>query len=121
MTELLDAIWHQNALLGELLLYQEQTSLATHLQAEWARPMTNYLGRIARAMEVRNEERGSGSGASGSGSGKKKGKGKEKEQEEKAKNRSGNGDGDGDRNEDGDKDADREQDAEGDEMMGKSL
>jgi hypothetical protein len=32
MAELLDAIQHQNTLLGELLLYQKQTALATCLQ-----------------------------------------------------------------------------------------
>jgi hypothetical protein len=50
--EILDAIWHQNALLGELLLYQEQTALATHLQAKWVQPMMNYLDQISWAMEA---------------------------------------------------------------------
>jgi hypothetical protein len=44
MVELLDAIREQNALLRDLLIYQEQSALATALQAEWAQPMTNYLG-----------------------------------------------------------------------------
>jgi hypothetical protein len=115
--ELLDAIREQNALLRDLLIYQEQSALATALQAEWARPMTNYLGQIAHALEARNEVEGSGgsgSGNSGSGSGNK-GKGKEKEQEENAESGSGNGDED----EDGEGDSDR--DADGDETMGKSM
>jgi hypothetical protein len=119
--EILDVIRQQNALLNELLIFQEQTALATSLQAQWARLMTNYLGRIAHTLEARNEAEGLGSGASGSGSGKKKGQGKEKEQEGNAKNRSGNGDGDRDGNEDEDGDGDSEQDVDWDETMGKSM
>jgi hypothetical protein len=123
--ELLDAIREQNSLLRDLLIFQEQTSLATALQAEWAQPMTNYLGRITHVLEARNKAEGSGSGGSGSGSGSgsggNKGKGKEKEQDENAKNGSGNRDEDWD--EDGDKDGegDSDRDADGDETMGKSL
>jgi hypothetical protein len=84
--ELLNAIREQNALLRDLLIYQEQSALATALQAEWAQPMTNYLGRIAHVLEARNEVEGSGgSGSGGSGLGNK-GKGKEKEQEENSEN-----------------------------------
>jgi hypothetical protein len=42
----------QNSLLGKLLGFQQQMALATRLQAEWAQPMTNYLGRIAWALEA---------------------------------------------------------------------
>jgi hypothetical protein len=55
-----------------LLVFQDQTALATSLLAQWARPMTNYLGRITHALEARNEVECSGSGVSGSGLGKKK-------------------------------------------------
>jgi hypothetical protein len=117
--ELLDTIREQNTLLRDLLIYQEQLALANALQAEWARPMTNYLGRIAHALEARNEAEGSGgSGSGGSGSGNK-GKGKEKEQEENAENGSGNGDEDKDGDKNGGGDSDR--DADGDETMGKSM
>jgi hypothetical protein len=115
--EILDAIRHQNALLSELLVFQEQSAIGTALLSEWARPMVNYLARIAHALEVRNDAEGSGSGDSGSG--EKKGKGKETEREhpKDAENRNGNGDKDGD--EDGEGDSDR--DADRDETMGKSM
>jgi hypothetical protein len=112
--KILNAIRQQNSLLSELLIFQEQSAIATALLSEWARPMASYLGRIAHALEARNEAGGSG----GSGS-RNKGKGKENEQEEIAENRSGNGDEDEDRDEDGDGDLDR--DADGDETMGKLL
>jgi hypothetical protein len=50
--EILNAIQQQNSLLGQLLGFQQQTALATRLQVEWARPMTNYLGQITRALEA---------------------------------------------------------------------
>jgi hypothetical protein len=119
--EILDAIRHQNALLSELLVFQQQSAIGTALLSEWARPMVNYVARIAHALEARNEAGGSGgSGPEGSGSGIRD-KGKEKEQEEIAENRSGNGDEDGDGDEDEDGDGDSERDADGDETMGKSL
>jgi hypothetical protein len=114
--EVLEAIRQQNSLLSDLLVYQEQAAIATALLSEWARPMANYLGWIAHALEARNEARGSGSGGLGSG---KKGKGKEKEREENVKNGSENGDEDEDGDEDGEGDSDK--DADGDETMGKSL
>jgi hypothetical protein len=128
--ELLNAIREQNSLLRDLLIFQEQTSLAMALQAQWARPMTNYLGWIAHGLEARNEAEGSGSGVSGSGgsgsgSGGNKGKGKEKEHDENAENESGNRDGGGDEDgngeegEDGNRDSDG--DAERDETMGLCL
>jgi hypothetical protein len=123
--KILDAIWQQNTLLCELLIFQEQTALATSVLAQSAWPMTNYLGRIAHTLEARNEGEGEGEGALGSGSGKKKGEGKEKGQGENAANRSGNRDGDKDRN--GDKDGDRDEDEDGngeedeDETMGRSM
>jgi hypothetical protein len=118
--EILDAIRQQNSLLNDLLIYQQQAAIATAILAEWARPIASYMGRIAHALEARNEAGGSGSGGSGSGSGKK---GKGKEREESAENGSGNGDedGDGDEDEEEDGDGDSERDADGDEMMGKSL
>jgi hypothetical protein len=117
--EILDAIRHQNALLSELLVFQQQSAIGTALLSEWARPMVNYVAQIAHALEVRNEAGGSGgSGSGGSGAGKKE-KGKEKEQEEIAKNGNGNRDEDEDGDEDGDGDSDR--DADGDETMGKSM
>jgi hypothetical protein len=72
--EILDAIRQQNSLLNDLLIYQQQSAIATAILAEWARPIASYMGRIAHALEARNEAGGSGSGGSGSG---KKGKGKE--------------------------------------------
>jgi hypothetical protein len=48
----------------ELLDYQQWTVIATQLQAEWAWPMTKYLGRILWALESRKEESVSCSGAS---------------------------------------------------------
>jgi hypothetical protein len=116
--EILDAIRQQNSLLNNLLIYQEQSAIATAILSEWAQPMASYLGQIAHALEARNEARGSGLGGSGS---RNRGKGKEKEQEEFAENGSGNGDEDrdGDEEEDGDGDSDR--DADGDETMGKSM
>jgi hypothetical protein len=125
--EILDAIWHQNALLSELLIFQEQSAIATALLSEWARPMVNYLGRITHALEVRNEAGGLGSGNSGLGSGNKKEKGKEKEKEhdEIAENGSGNRDGDGDEDGNGEEDEDGNGDSDGDaggeETMGKSM
>jgi hypothetical protein len=121
---ILDAIWQQNSLLSELLGLQQQTVIAMRLQAEWARPMTRYMGQIAQGLEAQNEEMGSGgSGGSASTLGEKKDKGigRVKEQEEKAKNGSRNGDGDRDGNKEGDKDVDGDADADGDETMGKSL
>jgi hypothetical protein len=119
--EILDAIRQQNSLLNDLLIYQQQAAIATAILAEWAQPIASYMGRIAHALEARNEARGSGgSGSGGSGSGNK-GKGKEKEQEEFAENGSGNGDEDGDGDEEEDGDGDSERDADGDETMGKSL
>jgi hypothetical protein len=115
--EIIDAIQEQDALLNELLIFQEKMALATSLQAQWARPMTNYLGRIAHALEARNEAEGSGFGVLGLGLGNKKGKGKEKGEDENAENGNRNGDGDEDRDGDGDS----EQDVDGDETMGKSL
>jgi hypothetical protein len=85
--EILEAIWQQNSLLGKLLGYQQHTVIATQLHAEWAWPMTKYLGWIARALEVWNEELGLGlgsgvgsglGGGSGLGLGEKKEKGKGK-------------------------------------------
>jgi hypothetical protein len=114
--EILDEIRKQNALLRELLIFQEQSSVATALISSWARPITNYLGRIAHAMEARNEA----AGVQGSGSGDK-GKEKEKEQEGNAENGSGNGDKDGAGDEEEDADGDSERDADGDETMGKSM
>jgi hypothetical protein len=115
--EILEEIQQQNVLLRELLIFQEQSSIATALLLSWARPMTNYLGQIAHALEARNEA--GGSGGSGSGWVEEKGKEKEteREQDKDAENRNGNGDKDGD--EDGDGDSDR--DADGEETMGKSL
>jgi hypothetical protein len=75
--EILDAIRQQNSLLSNLLIFQEQSAIATALLSEWARPIANYLRRITHALEARNEAGGSGSG--GSGSGKKQRNGKEKE------------------------------------------
>jgi hypothetical protein len=119
--EILDAIRHQNALLSELLVYQQQSSIGTALLSEWARPMVNYVARIAHALEARNEAGGSGgSGPEGSGSGDKE-KGKEKERDVFAENGSGNGDEDGDGDEEEDGDGDSERDADGDETMGKSM
>jgi hypothetical protein len=117
--EILDAIRHQNALLSELLVFQQQSSIGTALLSEWARPMVNYVARIAHALEARNEAGGSGgSGPEGSGAGDKE-KGKEKERDGIAENGSGNGDEDGDGDEE--EDGDSERDADGDETMGKSL
>jgi hypothetical protein len=50
--KILDAIQHQNSLLGKLLGLQQQTVLATWLQAKWAQPMMRYLGQIARDLEA---------------------------------------------------------------------
>jgi hypothetical protein len=116
--EILDAIRQQNSLLNDLLIYQEQAAIATAILAEWAWPMASYLGRIAHALEARNEAGGSGLGGSGLRS---RGKGKEKEQEENAKSGSGNGDEDGDGDEDEDGNGDSDRDADGDETMGKSM
>jgi hypothetical protein len=65
LAEILDAIRQQNSLLNDLLVFQEQSAIATGLLSEWAQPMANYLGRIAHALEARNEAGGSGSGGSG--------------------------------------------------------
>jgi hypothetical protein len=51
--EILDAIRQQNSLLNDLLIYQEQSAIATAILSEWARPMASYLGRIAHALEAR--------------------------------------------------------------------
>jgi hypothetical protein len=121
LAEILDAIRQQNSLLNDLLIYQQQAAIATAILAEWARPMASYMGRIAHALEARNEAGGSGgSGSGGSGSGKKD-KGKEKQQDENAENGSGNGDEDGDGDEEEDGDEDSERDGDGDETMGKSM
>jgi hypothetical protein len=81
---------------NKLLIFQEQSLIATALLSSWARPITNYLGRIAHTLEARNEA--GGSGGSGLGSVEEKGKEKEteKEQDEDAENGNGNGDKDGD-------------------------
>jgi hypothetical protein len=119
--DILAEIRQQNELLRELLLFQEQASVATALLSKWARPMVNYMGRIAHALEAKNEAEGvRGSGGSGSGSGNTD-KGKEKEKDENAENGSGNGDEDGDGDEEEDADGDSERDADGDETMGKSM
>ena len=118
--EILDAIRQQNSLLNDLLIYQQQAVIATAILAEWARPIASYMGRIAHALEARNEAGGSGSGSGGSGSGSGK-KGKGKEREESAENGSGNGDEDGEGDENEDEDGDSERDADGDETMGKSM
>jgi hypothetical protein len=87
--ELLNTIQQQNALLGELLLYQKQTASATCLQAQWAQPMMNYLGHIAHALEAMREGGlGSGSSVSGdtgsvSGQNRDKGKGNKRNKEKK--------------------------------------
>jgi hypothetical protein len=123
--EILDAIRHQNALLSELLIFQEQSAIGTALLSEWARPMVNYLARITHTLEVRNEAEGSGSGGLVSGSWKKKGKGKEKEtereQDEDAENGNGNGDKDGEEDGFGEEDEDADRDADRDKTMGKSM
>jgi hypothetical protein len=64
LAEILEEIQQQNALLWELLIFQEQSVIATALLSSWARPVMNYLGRIAHAQEVRNEAGGSGLGGS---------------------------------------------------------
>jgi hypothetical protein len=80
LAKILEVIQQQNILLGELLGYQQQTAITTQLRAEWAQPMTKYLGRIAKALGLQREDSGLGLGV-GSGSllglGRKKDKGKE--------------------------------------------
>jgi hypothetical protein len=42
--KILEEIQKQNALLRELLIFQEQSAIATALLSSWAEPVTNYLG-----------------------------------------------------------------------------